>query len=202
MATSAMMDLLLRLISCVEPASLRQDVLIVSRYCCVDTYAVWFMHILHALKCMFDALCFQWLDEEKLIQRLTELIHPHINDEVSVTPKTFTLNTCFWDLPTKHSQCRTLKFDSIWHPVCWVFVCLFTEAVKCLSGAVWHHPHESWSGQSPEWAYGPWPSAHYVGAVSVCFFLCVCNSMWVSRFADVCVVLRWCHTGINTDAIT
>ncbi|XP_044135860.1 serine/threonine-protein phosphatase 6 regulatory subunit 2 isoform X3 [Bufo gargarizans] len=42
--TSAMMDLLLRLISCVEPASLRQDVL-------------------------------NWLNEEKLIQRLIDLIH-------------------------------------------------------------------------------------------------------------------------------
>ncbi|XP_066540794.1 serine/threonine-protein phosphatase 6 regulatory subunit 2 isoform X2 [Hoplias malabaricus] len=50
MDTSAMMDLLLRLISCVEPASLRQDVL-------------------------------TWLDEERLIQRLTELIHPLIDNE-------------------------------------------------------------------------------------------------------------------------
>ncbi|XP_075064596.1 serine/threonine-protein phosphatase 6 regulatory subunit 2 isoform X1 [Mixophyes fleayi] len=42
--TSAMMDLLLRLISCVEPATLRQDVL-------------------------------NWLNEERLIQRLIDLIH-------------------------------------------------------------------------------------------------------------------------------
>ncbi|KAM9310904.1 serine/threonine-protein phosphatase 6 regulatory subunit 2 [Gastrophryne carolinensis] len=42
--TSAMMDLLLRLISCVEPAPLRQEVL-------------------------------NWLNEEKLIQRLIDLIH-------------------------------------------------------------------------------------------------------------------------------
>ncbi|CAL9683288.1 unnamed protein product [Knipowitschia caucasica] len=46
---SAMMDLLLRLISCVEPAALRHDVL-------------------------------HWLNEEKLVQRLTELIHTG-NDE-------------------------------------------------------------------------------------------------------------------------
>ncbi|XP_072550591.1 serine/threonine-protein phosphatase 6 regulatory subunit 2 isoform X1 [Salminus brasiliensis] len=50
MDTSAMMDLLLRLISCVEPAPVRQDVL-------------------------------TWLDEQKLIQRLTELIHPHVDSE-------------------------------------------------------------------------------------------------------------------------
>uniref|UniRef100_A0AAR2L4D2 Serine/threonine-protein phosphatase 6 regulatory subunit 2 n=1 Tax=Pygocentrus nattereri TaxID=42514 RepID=A0AAR2L4D2_PYGNA len=50
MDTSAMMDLLLRLISCVEPAPLRQDVL-------------------------------TWLDEEKLIQRLTELINPSSDNE-------------------------------------------------------------------------------------------------------------------------
>uniref|UniRef100_A0A4W5KEC4 Protein phosphatase 6, regulatory subunit 2b n=1 Tax=Hucho hucho TaxID=62062 RepID=A0A4W5KEC4_9TELE len=43
--TSAMMDLLLRLISCVEPAPLRQDTL-------------------------------NWLNEERLAQRLIELIHP------------------------------------------------------------------------------------------------------------------------------
>ncbi|XP_018106429.1 protein phosphatase 6 regulatory subunit 2 L homeolog isoform X3 [Xenopus laevis] len=47
--TSAMMDLLLRLISCVEPAPLRQEVL-------------------------------QWLNEERLIQRLIDLIH-HSQDE-------------------------------------------------------------------------------------------------------------------------
>uniref|UniRef100_A0A8C8A331 Protein phosphatase 6, regulatory subunit 2a n=1 Tax=Oryzias sinensis TaxID=183150 RepID=A0A8C8A331_9TELE len=47
---SAMMDLLLRLISCVEPASLRQEVL-------------------------------QWLNEEKLVQRLTELIHSGKDEE-------------------------------------------------------------------------------------------------------------------------
>ncbi|XP_021564087.1 serine/threonine-protein phosphatase 6 regulatory subunit 2 [Carlito syrichta] len=43
--TSALMDLLLRLVSCVEPAGLRQEVL-------------------------------HWLNEEKIIQRLVELIHP------------------------------------------------------------------------------------------------------------------------------
>ncbi|XDV29153.1 hypothetical protein PO909_032306 [Leuciscus waleckii] len=48
--TSAMMDLVLRLISSVEPVCLRQEVL-------------------------------SWLNEERLIQRLIELIHPHIDDE-------------------------------------------------------------------------------------------------------------------------
>ncbi|XP_076006716.1 serine/threonine-protein phosphatase 6 regulatory subunit 2a isoform X2 [Genypterus blacodes] len=47
---SAMMDLLLRLISCVEPAPLRQEVL-------------------------------NWLNEEKLVQRLTELIHTGKDEE-------------------------------------------------------------------------------------------------------------------------
>ncbi|XP_060779146.1 serine/threonine-protein phosphatase 6 regulatory subunit 2 isoform X2 [Neoarius graeffei] len=50
MDVSAMMDLLLRLISCVEPVQLRHDIL-------------------------------TWLDEEKLIQRLMELIQPHIDNE-------------------------------------------------------------------------------------------------------------------------
>ncbi|CAB1313733.1 unnamed protein product, partial [Coregonus sp. 'balchen'] len=48
--TSAMMDLLLRLISCVEPAPLRQDTL-------------------------------NWLNEERLAQRLIELIHPGKDEE-------------------------------------------------------------------------------------------------------------------------
>ncbi|XP_036093667.1 serine/threonine-protein phosphatase 6 regulatory subunit 2 isoform X3 [Rousettus aegyptiacus] len=48
--TSALMDLLLRLVSCVEPAGLRQDVL-------------------------------HWLDEEKVIQRLVELIHPSQDED-------------------------------------------------------------------------------------------------------------------------
>uniref|UniRef100_A0A671KF83 Serine/threonine-protein phosphatase 6 regulatory subunit 2-like n=1 Tax=Sinocyclocheilus anshuiensis TaxID=1608454 RepID=A0A671KF83_9TELE len=48
--TSAMMDLVLRLISSVEPTCLRQEVL-------------------------------TWLNEERLIQRLIELIHPHSDSE-------------------------------------------------------------------------------------------------------------------------
>ncbi|XP_067276130.1 serine/threonine-protein phosphatase 6 regulatory subunit 2 isoform X1 [Pseudorasbora parva] len=50
MDTSAMMDLVLRLISNVEPVCLRQEVL-------------------------------SWLNEERLIQRLVELIHPHSDSE-------------------------------------------------------------------------------------------------------------------------
>nr|XP_054326489.1 serine/threonine-protein phosphatase 6 regulatory subunit 2 isoform X10 [Pongo pygmaeus] len=48
--TSALMDLLLRLVSCVEPAGLRQEVL-------------------------------HWLNEEKVIQRLVELIHPSQDED-------------------------------------------------------------------------------------------------------------------------
>nr|XP_051695194.1 serine/threonine-protein phosphatase 6 regulatory subunit 2 isoform X4 [Oryctolagus cuniculus] len=48
--TSALMDLLLRLVSCVEPAGLRQEVL-------------------------------NWLNEEKIIQRLVELIHPSQDED-------------------------------------------------------------------------------------------------------------------------
>ncbi|XP_021114379.1 serine/threonine-protein phosphatase 6 regulatory subunit 2 isoform X4 [Heterocephalus glaber] len=50
MGTSALMDLLLRLVSCVEPMGLRQEVL-------------------------------HWLNEEKTIQRLVELIHPHQDED-------------------------------------------------------------------------------------------------------------------------
>ncbi|XP_036134157.1 serine/threonine-protein phosphatase 6 regulatory subunit 2 isoform X1 [Molossus molossus] len=48
--TSALMDLLLRLVSCVEPAGLRQEVL-------------------------------RWLNEERIIQRLVELIHPSEDED-------------------------------------------------------------------------------------------------------------------------
>ncbi|XP_073746430.1 serine/threonine-protein phosphatase 6 regulatory subunit 2 isoform X4 [Callorhinus ursinus] len=48
--TSALMDLLLRLVSCVEPTGLRLDVL-------------------------------HWLNEEKIIQRLVELIHPSQDED-------------------------------------------------------------------------------------------------------------------------
>ncbi|XP_043738463.1 serine/threonine-protein phosphatase 6 regulatory subunit 2 isoform X3 [Cervus elaphus] len=48
--TSALMDLLLRLVSCVEPAGLREEVL-------------------------------HWLNEEKTIQRLVELIHPSQDED-------------------------------------------------------------------------------------------------------------------------
>ncbi|XP_074182759.1 serine/threonine-protein phosphatase 6 regulatory subunit 2 isoform X2 [Rhinolophus sinicus] len=50
LGTSALMDLLLRLVSCVEPAGLRQEVL-------------------------------HWLNEEKIIQRLVELIHPSQDED-------------------------------------------------------------------------------------------------------------------------
>ncbi|XP_019524110.1 PREDICTED: serine/threonine-protein phosphatase 6 regulatory subunit 2 isoform X3 [Hipposideros armiger] len=50
LGTSALMDLLLRLVSCVEPAGLRQEVL-------------------------------HWLNEEKIIQRLVELIHPSEDED-------------------------------------------------------------------------------------------------------------------------
>ncbi|XP_022374563.1 serine/threonine-protein phosphatase 6 regulatory subunit 2 isoform X4 [Enhydra lutris kenyoni] len=50
LGTSALMDLLLRLISCVEPAGLRRDVL-------------------------------HWLNEEKIIQRLVQLIHPSQDED-------------------------------------------------------------------------------------------------------------------------
>ncbi|XP_042553969.1 serine/threonine-protein phosphatase 6 regulatory subunit 2 isoform X2 [Dipodomys spectabilis] len=50
MGTSALMDLLLRLVSCVEPTGLRQEVL-------------------------------HWLNEEKIIQRLVELIHPNQDED-------------------------------------------------------------------------------------------------------------------------
>ncbi|XP_064139344.1 serine/threonine-protein phosphatase 6 regulatory subunit 2 isoform X12 [Loxodonta africana] len=53
LGTSAMMDLLLRLVSCVEPAGLRQEVL-------------------HH----HPQPCAQWLNEEKIIERLVGLIHP------------------------------------------------------------------------------------------------------------------------------
>nr|XP_031529471.1 serine/threonine-protein phosphatase 6 regulatory subunit 2 isoform X5 [Vicugna pacos] len=48
--TSALMDLLLRLVSCVEPAGLRQEVL-------------------------------HWLNEEQVIQRLVELVHPSQDED-------------------------------------------------------------------------------------------------------------------------
>ncbi|NP_001343899.1 serine/threonine-protein phosphatase 6 regulatory subunit 2 isoform X17 [Mus musculus] len=48
--TSALMDLLLRLVSCVEPVGLRQEVL-------------------------------HWLNEEKIIQRIVALIHPHQDED-------------------------------------------------------------------------------------------------------------------------
>lgn len=48
--TSAIMDLLLRLLTCVEPPQLRQDV-------------------------------FSWLNEEKIVQRLIDMIHPSRDDD-------------------------------------------------------------------------------------------------------------------------
>ncbi|XP_044084951.1 serine/threonine-protein phosphatase 6 regulatory subunit 2 isoform X4 [Neovison vison] len=50
LGTSALMDLLLRLVSCVEPPGLRRDVL-------------------------------HWLNEEKIIQRLVQLIHPSQDED-------------------------------------------------------------------------------------------------------------------------
>lgn len=38
--TSAIMDLLLRMLTCIEPQQLRQDVLNVSAYICMHTYTI------------------------------------------------------------------------------------------------------------------------------------------------------------------
>lgn len=86
---SAMMDLLLRLISCVEPAPLRQEVLHVSSlniyiFCVLSKSKP--QH-LEALKVSNTFHFFsKWLNEEKLVQRLTELIHTGKDEEVSVWP--------------------------------------------------------------------------------------------------------------------
>ncbi|XP_054399880.2 serine/threonine-protein phosphatase 6 regulatory subunit 2 isoform X16 [Pongo abelii] len=75
--TSALMDLLLRLVSCVEPAGLRQEVL-------------------------------HWLNEEKVIQRLVELIHPSQDEDVSVllTELRASAQACAARSPTAAGQGR------------------------------------------------------------------------------------------------
>lgn len=82
---SAMMDLLLRLISCVEPAPLRQEVLHVRH---LNMHFMGKHQPLKACKVSNTLYVFspKWLNEEKLVQRLTELIHTGKDEEVSVRP--------------------------------------------------------------------------------------------------------------------
>ena len=79
---SAMMDLLLRLISCVEPAPLRQDVLHVSWQIMLPPLKITNLKVLKLFSFFFFSP--QWLNEEKLVQRLAELIHTGKDEEVSV----------------------------------------------------------------------------------------------------------------------
>ncbi|KAM5173527.1 serine/threonine-protein phosphatase 6 regulatory subunit 2 isoform 9-T12 [Callospermophilus lateralis] len=74
MGTSALMDLLLRLVSCVEPAGLRQEVL----HPIQEQRACRFL-LPHTLAPAVHRN--QWLNEEKIIQRLVELIHPHQDED-------------------------------------------------------------------------------------------------------------------------
>ena len=77
-----MMDVLLRLISCVEPASLRQKTL----HVCPPLHThIYTLTDPHAHK--QSNICAshqQWLNEEKLAQRLIELIHPERDEEVRI----------------------------------------------------------------------------------------------------------------------
>lgn len=77
--TSAIMDLLLRLLTCVERPQLRQEVVTVSwgevgRGGAEETGSVSGAPPSHP----------QWLNEEKIVQRLIEQIHPSKDDNVSV----------------------------------------------------------------------------------------------------------------------
>lgn len=80
--TSAIMDLLLRLLTCVERPQLRQDVVNVSGMG-RDSGAV-----AAESRSVSGAPPSrpQWLNEEKIVQRLIEQIHPSKDDSVSVTP--------------------------------------------------------------------------------------------------------------------
>ena len=80
---SAMMDLLLRLISCVEPAPLRQEVLHVcplNMSSCNTHKETPSFKVSNAI---YASPPPKWLNEEKLVQRLTELIHTGNDEEVS-----------------------------------------------------------------------------------------------------------------------
>lgn len=142
---SAMMDVLLRLISCVEPPPLRLETLTV---CYRRTHihsSTYYTQIFFAIMWHFSQ---QWLNEQKLAQRLIELIHPDRDEEVDGHFVFFFLlmsNVCDW----KHSINSTRRFLNTFYR-CNVHVCGFslTEAVQCISDFVWHHSFEQRPGQS------------------------------------------------------
>ncbi|XP_010779606.1 serine/threonine-protein phosphatase 6 regulatory subunit 3-B-like [Notothenia coriiceps] len=63
--TSAIMDLLLRMLTCIEPQQLRQDVL-------------------------------NWLNEEKVIQRLVDMVQPSQDEDVSFSHTSLFLPIANW----------------------------------------------------------------------------------------------------------
>lgn len=83
-----MMDVLLRLISCVEPPPLRHETLTVRDL--VDTVS-YFYRLHKGIRCSYVVFSQQWLNEDKLAQRLIELIHPERDEEVRRLSSNFVL---------------------------------------------------------------------------------------------------------------
>lgn len=111
----------------------------------------------------------QWLNEEKLAQRLIELIHPERDEEVEGHSSIFISmsNSFLWlnILPLALKNSWIDDFAGLNIHVC---VCVFslTEAVQCISDFVRHHSPEQRPGQSAARDFTAWPFADCAGVVS------------------------------------
>lgn len=133
--TSAMMDVLLRLISCVEPPPLRLETLTVRHKQPKIHNSTFFA----GTTCYFSQ---QWLNEEKLAQRLIELIHPERDEEVEAHFRIFIrLSNSFMCL--KHTASSSHRFQDRHLRVnhfCFCFFCCRDSPMHlrlCVTSFVW-----------------------------------------------------------------
>lgn len=92
--TSAIMDLLLRLLTCVERPQLRQEVVNVRRGLGDGLWAAGSGPDCREPRVVtWRTSLPQWLNEEKIVQRLIEQIHPSRDDNVSAPAASRLLKT-------------------------------------------------------------------------------------------------------------
>lgn len=106
----------------------------------------------------------QWLNEEKLAQRLIELIHPERDDEVK---RSFQPFSDWWETQIRAANgSRSASNRHFpWLSFLWLCFCV-AEAVQRFPDSVWHHSSEQRPGQSAPGAFPAGPPVGCAGVVS------------------------------------
>lgn len=112
----------------------------------------------------------QWLNEQKLAQRLIELIHPERDEEVVENFIIFKFNKyfilVFKSVPLLLFTTKPFIRLSVQMWLLFVWFLPNTEAVKCIADFVWYHSSEQRPGQPAPRDFTAWPTADCAWIVS------------------------------------